>query len=127
MFLCLFAFFISDFAFPASKNLKAVDSSQVNVFSYASSNVTTSAYTTLIVSTPITVSNMLVCDSSGQLLKIASGIPGNEVDLFTTEMGGCIVVPYYLVAGQRLAIKAITNTASSGYNVISFLKNNTGN
>lgn len=94
---------------------------QLYVYSYGSGSVTTSAYTTLVTSTPITVSKLQVTDTSGQLLKIAVGNPGSEVDIFCAPVSGSQIINYYLQAGQRLSIKAISNTASSGYNAIAFL------
>lgn len=109
------------FLFFSSAALGAANTTQVNVLSYSSTNVTTSAYVALVASTPISVSKLEVCDTSGKILKIASGQSGSELDLFSVQVSGCIVVPYYLPAGSRLSIKAIDATASSGYNVLSFL------
>lgn len=100
----------------------AANTSQVNVFSYSGTNVTTNAYVTLLNSTPYTVSKLLISDSSGQLVKIAYGLPGSEVDIFSCAVSGSIVVPYYLPQGVRLAVKAISATASTGFNVVSFLQ-----
>lgn len=94
----------------------------INVFSYASTSVTSSSYVTLVVATPITISKLMVTDSSGQLMKIAVGPVGHEVDLFSCPVSGSIVIPIYLTSGQRLSVKAINTTASSGYNVVSFLE-----
>lgn len=102
--------------------LAAANTSQVNVFSYSGTNVTTSAYVTLLISTPFTVSKLQVCDTSGQVLKIASGIAGSEVDLFTNQVSGCVIIPIYLLVGQRLSIKAISASATTGYNTVSFVQ-----
>lgn len=93
----------------------------VYVLSYASTNVTTAAYVTLVASTPNSVSKILITDTSGQLLKIAVGDAGSEVDLFSVPVSGSLVIPTYLANGQRLSIKAISATASTGYNVVSLL------
>lgn len=95
--------------------------SNVNIFSYATTNVSTSAYTTLVISTPITVSKILVCDTSGELVKIAVGLPGEEVDIFSAPVSSSIIISYYLIAGQRLSIQAISNNVTNGYNIIGFL------
>ncbi len=95
----------------------------VSVNSYAVNSGSTTAYLQVIASTPITVSQMYVCDTSGQIIKIASGASGSEVDLFTAPVSGCAVFPVnpYLVAGSRLSIKSGSSTASTGYNSISLL------
>ena len=103
-------------------SLAAVNTSQVNVFSYSSTNVTTSAYVTLVSSTPIAVSKIQICDTSTKLLKIASGSAGNEIDLFTVQISGCVIIPIYLIPGLRLSIKAIDANATSGYNTLSFIQ-----
>lgn len=97
--------------------------SNVNSFSYATTNVTTSAYVTLVASTPIPVSHILVADNSGHILKIAAGSTGFEVDLFSCPLSGSIVIPIAptLPAGTRLSIKAIDANATTGFNVVSFL------
>lgn len=107
----------------AASSFAAVNTAQVNVLAYASTNVTTAAYVTLVASTPISVSHVEVCDTSTKLLKIASGTAGNEKDLFTVFISGCVTLPYFIPAGTRLSIKAVDATASSGFNTFSFLNN----
>ncbi len=105
----------------AAKSLAAVDTTGVNVFSYAGTNVTTGAYVTLAASTPHNVSRIQVCDTSTKMLKIATGGAGSEKDLFIIQLSGCVVLPVTIPSATRLSIKAIDATASAGYNVISFL------
>jgi hypothetical protein len=95
----------------------------VNSFSYSSTNVTTSAYVTLVSSTPIPTTQIIVCDNSGHILKIASGAPGSEVDLFTVALSACIDIQLgaAIPASTRLSIRAIDATASSGFNTVSFI------
>lgn len=95
--------------------------SNVNIFSYASTNVSTSTYTTLIVATPIAISQLQICDTSGELLKLATGLPGQEVDFCITPIAGSMIIPIYLQAGVRISAKAVTNSATTGYNALSFL------
>lgn len=103
--------------------LAAANTSQVNVFSYFLNNVTNSAYVTLLISTPFTVSKLEVCDTSGQVVKIASGIAGSEVDLFTNQVSGCVIIPIYLLGGQRLSIKGLgSSPVTSGLNTVSFIQ-----
>ena len=104
-----------------SLDLKNEEFMAVNVFSYAATNVTTSAYVTILNATPVTASKIQIADTSGELLKLAVGLPGNEIDICTVPISGCCVIPYYLIAGQRLSLKAITANATNGYNTISLL------
>lgn len=92
--------------------------SKVITYAYASASVTSAAYVTLSASTPASTSYVQVCDTSGQLVKIAVGSAGNEVDIVTTPINGCSVVPYYISAGSRLSAKSISVTASTGFNAI---------
>lgn len=99
----------------------AVSTVRVNVHAYASTNVTTGAYVTLVASSPISVSKLQICDTSTKLLKIALGASGSEMDICTVQVSGCVVVPYYIPAGSRLSIEAVDATASAGYNTLSFV------
>jgi len=100
--------------------------SYIYVLPYAVQNVTTSAYITLINEMPVTVSAIQIADSSGQLLRIAIGLAGQEIDIMTTPISGNIIVPCFILKGSRLSIKAISATASTGFNAISLLPNNAG-
>lgn len=95
----------------------------VSSFSYSSINVTTSAYVTLVSSTSIPNTQIIVCDNSGHILKIASGAPGSEVDLFTVALNACIDIQLgtAIPASSRLSIRAIDATANSGFNTVSFI------
>jgi hypothetical protein len=95
----------------------------VNSFSYASTNVTTGAYVTLVPSTPIRSTQIIFCDNSGHILKIATGSSGNEVDLLTVPLNACFLFPLNagIPAGTRLSIRAVDASATTGYNTVSFL------
>lgn len=93
----------------------------VYTLSYSSTNVPTSSYVTLAVSTAYAVSHIAISDTSGELVKLAIGPVGSEVDLCTCPISGTIVVPSYIVAGQRLSLRAINANATTGYNVVSLL------
>lgn len=100
----------------------------INVRSYATTNATTSAYSTLVASVPVSVGQLMICDTSTKVLKIATGESGSEVDLiaFTAgdSFGGfrCIVVSTYIAKGTRLSIRAIDGNATTGYNLLSYLR-----
>ena len=87
---------------------------------YSSTNVTTSAYVQLVASTT-SVTNMIeIFDSSGQSMIIGVGASGSEVVQLYTLPGGNGQVPLAIPAGSRVAIKALTASATSGYLTINF-------
>lgn len=94
----------------------------ISQLSYSATNVTTSAYVTLSASTPASCSNLVIIDTSTQLLKIAMGAAGSEIDLGAFQGNGTqFTIPAYIPAGSRLSLKAISASATSGFNVVSFL------
>lgn len=96
----------------------------VSVYDYTVTAGSTSSYSTLISSTPITVSQIYVCDTSGKISKIAVGAAASEVDLFTSPVSACAIIPVnpYLVAGSRLSIKSGGSVAiTTGANSLSLL------
>jgi hypothetical protein len=88
--------------------------------SYSSTNVTTSAYVQLVASTSSTVNMIEIFDSSGQSMIIGVGASGSEVIQLYTTPGGNGQVPLAIPSGSRVAIKALTGSATSGYITINF-------
>lgn len=115
------AFIIIAASLLAAKSFAAVNTANVNVNVYASTNVTTGAYVTLFASTPITTSKLEILDTSGKILKLAVGAAGSEIDLCTVPVSGTVIVPTYIVAGTRISIKAIDASATTGYSVVSLV------
>ncbi len=105
----------------AATSFGAVVTTGVNVHSYAGTNVTTSAYSTIVASTPYYVSKIQICDTSTKVVKFAIGAASSERDAFTVQVSGCVVLPYIIPAGSRLSAKAVDATASAGYNTIAFI------
>lgn len=95
--------------------------SLVNVRAYASASITTNAYSEIFASAPTSVSKMLVCDTSGQILIIAIGPAGEEVDIATTFINGCVLIPSFIKEGTRISMKAVTGNATTGYNTFSLV------
>lgn len=92
----------------------------LDVLSYTTTNVTTSAYVTLAASTSVSCGHLLIVDTSAQLMKLATGAAGFEVDVCAFQGNGYpVVVPIYIPAGTRLSLKAISANATSGYNTVS--------
>ena len=81
---------------------------------YSSTNITTSAYTQLIASTTSATTFVDIFDSSGQAMILAVGASGSEVIQAYIPPGGdafSLSIP----AGSRVAYKALTANATSGY------------
>ena len=87
-------------------------------YSYAV-NVTTSAYVTLVASTPA-CSNIEIFDSSGQALYLATGAAASEVNKMIVVPGGNGRIPFTITAGTRLSLKAITADATTGYITVNY-------
>lgn len=88
--------------------------------SYSSTNVTTSAYVELIASTTAATKRVCIFDSSGQAMIFAVGGSGSEVTQLYVPPGGAefdLAIP----ASSRIAIKALTASATSGYILINLL------
>lgn len=84
------------------------------------SNVTTVAYTQLVASTSALINRLQIFDSSGEVMVLAIGAIGAEQDMFYIPPGG-IDIDFWIQAGTRISIKAVTNNATSGVNVINYL------
>lgn len=117
----LFAVFTAVVALLVLAPTKALASSQLLVLSYSSTNVGTSSYVSLG-TVPYSVSKIQVCDTSGELIKVASGASGAQVDLYTVQVSGCVIVPQYIVGGTALWLKSINSSASTGYHSEAFLQ-----
>ena len=101
--------------------LEAISSAwagNVSSLSYSATNVTTSAYVTQWASTPTAASHLQICDTSGQVLKIAVGAATFEFDIATVQVSGCVVVPIYIAPNTRISLKAISASATTGYNTL---------
>jgi hypothetical protein len=101
------------------QNLTVKDRSRHN---YTLVNVTDAAWVQIVVSLAADIVAMNVFDSSGQDMILGYGPAGSEVTKLQIPPGGfdspqdCV-----LPAGMRLAIKAVSGTASVGINLINFL------
>lgn len=104
----------------------AVDESNAIKINYAITPVTTSAYTQVSASSPISVNRLLLCDFTGHAYYFASGPAGNEKTMFVFGVdhlvSGCMIVQYYIPAGARISIKSADTNVSSGLSFISFLQ-----
>lgn len=86
---------------------------------YASTAVTTSAWVQLDSSLDSSCKIVEIFDSGGQTMELGVGASGSEASLpFYVVPGGNGRIPLTLCAGQRLAIKAVSGTASTGEFII---------
>ena len=81
---------------------------------YSSVNVTTGAYVELSSSLVNDVSRLEIFDSSGEIIILAIGAIGSEVDTIDIQPGGNDEVKMDIAKGQRLSIKSRTANATSG-------------
>ena len=88
---------------------------------YSSTNITTSAYVQLVASTTNTINTLHIFDSSGQAMILGIGGSGSEVTTLYVPPGGDTYA-LHIPSGSRLAYKALTATANSGYLLMSFLE-----
>lgn len=103
---------------------------QILVTSYSGTNVTTSAYVQIGV-TSVSTAALLITDTSGKILKIAvaplqsDGSFGTTEDIAQCPVSGTAQINLGTIAaiplGSKLYLKAIDATASTGYNVTTVL------
>lgn len=103
---------------PIAKGRASANAPAIN--QYGSTNVTTAAYVQLVASTTSATNLIEIFDSSGQTMILGVGAAASEVVQLYIIPGGNGQVPLSIPAGSRVAIKAQTATASSGYIVINF-------
>lgn len=95
----------------------------VDILDYATTNVTNSAYVTLDASLSSSYGHLCIVDTSTQLMKIATGSAGSEVDLCAFQGNGSpVVIPVYLIQGVRISVRAINTSATTGYLSVSYLR-----
>lgn len=89
---------------------------------HSSTAVTTSAYVELIASTSGTINQLLIFDSSGEGLILATGAAASETDVLYIPPGGMdYPVDLTIASGTRVSVKALTGNTSSGDLIITGL------
>lgn len=86
---------------------------------YSSVNITTSAYVQLVASTTSTTNYLDIFDSSGQAMILGVGGAGVEVIQAYVPPGGD-QIPLAIPSGSRVAYKALSANATSGYLLMNF-------
>lgn len=99
-------------------NILGYTLSQTVTLNYASTNVTTSAFTQLISSTSNVYQLWDIYDNSGSIMEIAFGASGSEVVKFSVPKGGQGLVRLEVPASTRISIKAVSANATTDYLVI---------
>ena len=87
-----------------------------------STPVTTSAYTEILSSTSDVINNLQIFDSSGQMLVLAVGAIGAEVNKLLIFPGGNGSVDLTIPASSRLSVMAVTGDTAAGYLAITGIK-----
>ena len=88
---------------------------------YSSTNVTSAAYVELIASVGSTsVTEVEIFDSSGQALVLATGAASSEVEKVYITPGGNGRIPLSIASGTRVAIKALSDSATAGLILVNF-------
>lgn len=86
---------------------------------YSGGSVTTAAWTQLIASTAAAINLVCITDTSGQVMELGTGGAGVESRVFLIAQGWSGCIPLRIAASTRVAVKAVTATASTGYLTIS--------
>lgn len=88
---------------------------------YATTNSSTSVYKTLIVATVRPFTDLMICDTSGHISKIAIGVAGSEVDLTASPISGCVVMHLgkLIAAGTRISFESLDAAITTGFLLVS--------
>lgn len=89
----------------------------------SSTNVTTSAWATVLAALVQACSAVECINQSGSPLLIALGAGGSEVAIpYTVPPGGsAVLIPVEMKNGARLSAKAVGTSVSAGYLIFNFL------
>lgn len=119
--LCFLATFMITGCIPADA---AVNTSNVLSLNTSTTNVTAGAYITLSSSVP-SPSQLVIVNGTSSVIKIAYGASGSEIDFVSVAASSTVVVENlakHIPPGSRIAVEAISATASSGYISVSLIQ-----
>jgi len=89
----------------------------------AATNITTAAWVELEDLMPDHTSYAYIYNGSSQVLKLAINAAGSETEIpLLIGIGMNQVIPMTLSAGQRLAVRAVSANATTGFLTISFFR-----
>lgn len=87
-----------------------------NIFyDYAFAPVTNASWVQLVASTVADVNKIEIFDSSGELLILAVGAAGSEIEQLLIFPGGNGPIDLYIPYGSRISIRAKSTTANTGF------------
>lgn len=81
---------------------------------YTSSPATSAAYVQVIAASGAQATSIEIFDSSGQIMVLAFGASGHEVNQFLIVPGGNGRMNYLVPTGTRVSVIALSSTASVG-------------
>ena len=94
-------------------------SSIANILSLSASavNIPTGSFVQMSAATPITTSQIVLVNTTSQIVIVAVGAAGSEVGLVAVAPSSQLLFQLgtILPAGSRIALQAIGSSASSGY------------
>lgn len=90
---------------------------------YASTNVTTSAFVTILASLPADATKVEIFDSSGQTLQLQYSPPSGNPQSFDILPGGNGQVTVKIPLGSAIALKALSANATAGEFTVNFYQN----
>lgn len=88
-------------------------------YNYAGGTVTTSAWVEVDSSTAAAFNLVCITDQSGQIMELGTGAAASETRVFLIARGFSGCIPLTIAASTRLAIKAVSASATTGDLVIS--------
>lgn len=88
--------------------------SEIARIAFATTNVTTAAYVTLIAATAKDNIAISFQETSGQSFILAIGPAGSEVDTMIIPSTAYAIWPFHVAKGTRLSLKSYNATASTG-------------
>lgn len=116
--LLLITLIASSFAYAAANHANVLS------LNAATTNVTTSAYVQLVASSPVATTNIVVSNSTGQVLVIAFGASGSEIDQIAVAPTTGLVnldLGSILPAGSRVSVEALGASATTGFVTVSLI------
>lgn len=84
--------------------------------------ITTAAWDEVASSLSGSTSSVVIYNGTTSLLKLGYGPAGSEIDSVLIPASASLHVPLLLEAGKRVAIRAVSANATSGFVGLSFLK-----
>lgn len=94
----------------------------VKFLDYSVTNVHSDSYTVLDPSAGNSSSGLMIVDNSGQLMKLAIGPKGKEIDLCAFQGNGQpLQIKSFIKQGDRVCVRALVSPATQGQIAVSYL------